>query len=158
GISRAAEETALTSTGLVVGSPGFLSPEQVTGAPVGPATDVFALGATVAYAALGTGPFGTGPTPALLFRVTTQEPDLSGLPPSLCGMASACLAKEPEGRPTPRQIIDYLGRDAQADPGSGWLPKPLLADISAAGAVLTGASAEAAGPPGATRISRPDNS
>ncbi len=138
GISRAAESTSLTSTGIIVGSPGFLSPEQVTGADVGPATDVFALGATLAFAALGTGPFGDGPTPALLYRVATQDPDLSGLPSALQSVIRSCLAKDPAQRPTPAQLIVLLGRGPAFDLGGGWLPQPVLADIAAAAAVLTG--------------------
>ncbi|WP_030056662.1 MULTISPECIES: serine/threonine-protein kinase [Streptomyces] len=83
GISVAAEATALTRTGVIVGTPGFMAPEQLTGAPVTPATDVFALGAVLAYAATGTGPFGTGSAQALNFRIAYEEPDLSQLPPEL---------------------------------------------------------------------------
>src|SRR3984893_8194699 len=69
GISRAVESTALTQAGLVIGSPGFMSPEQARGHEVGPPTDIFSLGAVLVFAATGQGPFGTGTTASLLYRV-----------------------------------------------------------------------------------------
>ena len=152
GISRAVEGAALTSTGFVVGSPGFLSPEQAMGNQVVPATDVFALGATLAYAANGTGPFGDGPTPALLYRVVSQEPDLSAIPESLRPAVTACLAKDPVNRPTPAQLVAALSEDAPAFSG-GWLPQPVLRDIVDASAFLTGATGS--GPAEATRRLQP---
>ncbi|MFC1402677.1 MULTISPECIES: protein kinase domain-containing protein [Streptacidiphilus] len=137
GISRSTETSALTSAGLVVGSPGFLSPEQATGATVVPATDVFALGATLAFAGLGTGPFGAGPTPALLYRVVSQEPELAGLPDALREIVHACLAKEPSGRPSPDQLVSLLAADP-ADVAGAWLPAEVMADIVAESGVLTG--------------------
>ncbi|MEV4445347.1 serine/threonine-protein kinase [Streptomyces mirabilis] len=76
GISVTGEASALTRTGVVVGTPGFMSPEQLTGKPVGPASDVFSLGAVLAFTATGAGPFGTGSAHALSFRVVYEEPDL----------------------------------------------------------------------------------
>ena len=145
GISRAVEGTALTSTGFVVGSPGFLSPEQAMGNQVVPATDVFALGATLAFAANGNGPFGDGPTPALLYRVVSQEPDLSAVPDSLREAVRACLAKDPAHRPTPAQLVSALSENAPAFTG-GWLPPAVLADIAGANSVLTGVAAQQAAP------------
>src|ERR1700733_11429371 len=75
GISRSMESTSLTRTGIVVGSPGFMSPEQAEGRPVGPPSDVFSLGAVLTFAATGEGPFGEGSTVALLYRVVTSEPN-----------------------------------------------------------------------------------
>ena len=69
GISRAVESTAVTQAGLVLGSPGFMSPEQAAGNEVGPPSDIFSLGAVLAFAAAGEDPFGSGPTAALLYRV-----------------------------------------------------------------------------------------
>ena len=80
GISRAMESTALTQAGLVVGSPGFMSPEQAMGYEVGPPSDIFNLGAILAFAATGEGPFGTGTTAALLYRVVHGSPGLDRLP------------------------------------------------------------------------------
>ena len=83
GISRAAETSALTHTGLVVGSPGFMSPEQAVGGEVGPPSDVFSLGAILAFAASGQGPFGTGLTAALVYRVVHEAPSLEQVPEEL---------------------------------------------------------------------------
>ena len=80
GISRAVESTMLTQAGLVVGSPGFMSPEQATGYEVGPPSDIFNLGAVLAFAATGEGPFGTGTTAALLYRVVHGTPSLGAVP------------------------------------------------------------------------------
>ncbi|MFS8201801.1 bifunctional serine/threonine-protein kinase/ABC transporter substrate-binding protein [Streptomyces sp. CWNU-52B] len=81
GIARVTDETAITATDLVVGTPGFLSPEQAEarGAAVGPASDIFSLGCLLAYAATGRPPFGTGTVDALLYRTVHDEPDLSGI-------------------------------------------------------------------------------
>ena len=97
GISRAIEASALTHTGLVVGSPGFMSPEQAEGRPVGPPSDVFSLGAVLAFAATGQGPFGTGSTPALVYRVVLQ-PAEPRLPPRRGPPAGRAL---PGQRPGP---------------------------------------------------------
>ena len=100
GISRAVEATALTQSGMVMGSPGFLSPEQAEGGTVGPPSDVFSLGAVLAFAATGENPFGTGPTPALIYRVIHQDPNTDGLPGSIRPLVERCLAKDPSLRPT----------------------------------------------------------
>lgn len=126
GISRAAEASSLTRTGLVVGSPGFMSPEQAEGAEVGPPSDVFSLGAVIAFAATGQNPFGTGPTPALVYRVVHGEPDLSGLDEPVRLLAQRCLAKDPLLRPTPEQILAEAGA---AQPSAQWLPAGLIADL-----------------------------
>jgi serine/threonine protein kinase len=74
------ETSALTSTGTVVGSPGFMSPEQTEGRDVGPPSDIFSLGAVLTFAAQGQGPFGEGSTVALLYRVARSQPNTAGLP------------------------------------------------------------------------------
>ncbi len=84
GISRAAGRTALTAAGMVFGTVGYMSPEQAEGTPAGPASDVFALGCVIAYAATGAGPFGTGTAAAVLYRVVHAEAILDGVPPG-CG-------------------------------------------------------------------------
>ncbi|WP_201776464.1 serine/threonine-protein kinase, partial [Streptacidiphilus carbonis] len=134
GISRAAETTELTRTGMVVGSPGFMSPEQIEGSPVTPATDVFSLGAVLAYAATGAGPFGEGATPALLYRVVHSEPRLDGVPEQLRGLVAACLSKDAAVRPTPDGLLDRLEEsepaDAGHDPTQTWLPAELTGMIA----------------------------
>ncbi|WP_194921407.1 protein kinase domain-containing protein [Catenulispora rubra] len=137
GITRATEGTALTTAGTVMGSPGFMSPEQASGVRVGPETDMFSLGATLVYAATARSPFGDGPTPALLYRVVSQEPDITGVPDSLRDMISACLHKEPARRPTTQQILDYLDANAPAPTTGGWLPPHYTDAIVQASSVMT---------------------
>jgi eukaryotic-like serine/threonine-protein kinase len=119
GISRALEATMMTTTGMVMGSPGFMSPEQAKGETVGPPSDVFSLGAVLAYAATGEGPFGAGPTPALLYRVVNEPPRLQALPPEVRPVVERCLAKDPAARPTSQQLLAQLGG---ADLSTDWLP------------------------------------
>jgi hypothetical protein len=110
GISKALEgPTGLTGTGVVVGTPGYMSPEQALGRPVGFAGDVFSLGSVLAYAATGREPFGTGAVHALLYRVVHDEPWLAGLPADLHPLITACLHKDPEHRPTAAGVLERLG-------------------------------------------------
>jgi eukaryotic-like serine/threonine-protein kinase len=122
GISRAIEASALTHTGMVVGSPGFMSPEQAEGGEVGPPTDIFSLGAVLAYAATGEGPFGTGSTPALVYRVVHSPASLEHVPAEVRPLIERCLAKDPGQRPTARAV---LAETASVEPVAGWLPEPL---------------------------------
>ena len=130
GIARALEGDKLTSTGIVVGSPGFMCPEQATGAVMGPAGDVFSLGSVLAFAATGAGPFSqdTDSAAALLYRVIHDEPALDSLPDSLLPVIAACLAKDPADRPTPAELTELLGGGAPVR--SGWLPAPVASDIA----------------------------
>ena len=122
GISRAVESSALTSTGLVVGSPGFMSPEQADGREVGPPSDIFSLGAVLAFAATGEGPFGSGSTPALVYRVVFGPPNLDRLPAEVRPLIARCLDKDPAKRPTAARLLAEAGA---AYPGTGWLPAPV---------------------------------
>jgi len=122
GISRAAEATMLTQAGTVIGSPGFMSPEQAEGREIGPPSDVFSLGAVLAFAASGEGPFGTGSTPALMFRVVHRDPDIAHLPAQIRPLIERCLAKDPRQRPTSSDLLAELGAGELA---AGWLPPPL---------------------------------
>jgi serine/threonine protein kinase len=108
GIARALEDVNLTATGIVIGTPGYLSPEQITGAPVGPASDLFSLGGVVVFAATGQGPFGRGPLSALMHRVVHEDPRIPPLPDDLAGVVRGCLSRRPEQRPTPAGVLAAL--------------------------------------------------
>ncbi|MFM9367731.1 serine/threonine-protein kinase [Streptomyces sp. Da 82-17] len=117
GIAWATGASTLTHVGTAVGSPGFLAPEQVRGAAVTPATDVFSLGATLAYAAMGDSPFGHGSSEVMLYRVVHEEAQLAGVPDALAPLVRACLAKDPEERPSTLQLSlrlkEIAAREAQ---------------------------------------------
>ncbi|WP_435598215.1 Hsp70 family protein [Streptomyces anulatus] len=109
GIARTLEDTALTKTGLVVGTAGYMAPEQAEGGEVGPPGDVFALGAVIAFAATGAGPFGEGPPLAVLRRVVSGRPRLDGLTGPLRELVDACLAKDPRDRPVLATLLERIG-------------------------------------------------
>jgi serine/threonine protein kinase len=117
GIAWATGASTLTHVGTAVGSPGFLAPEQVRGAAVTPATDVFSLGATLAYASMGDSPFGHGSSEVMLYRVVHEEPQLHDVPDALAPLVRACLAKDPEERPSTLQLSlrlkEIAAREAQ---------------------------------------------
>jgi eukaryotic-like serine/threonine-protein kinase len=118
GISRAVDASSHTTTGTVLGSPGYMSPEQAHSPDVGPQSDVFSLGAVLVFAATGEGPWGTGFGHALIYRLIHQPPDLSRVPAALRSLVERCLAKDPAERPTPGELLEELGREI----GREWLP------------------------------------
>ncbi|MEV7876078.1 bifunctional serine/threonine-protein kinase/ABC transporter substrate-binding protein [Streptomyces microflavus] len=131
GIARALDDTVLTATDAIVGSPGFLSPEQAQGRRIGPPSDIFSLGCVLVYAATGGRPFGSGPVEAMLFRTVHDPAELGRLPHGLLPVVEACLSKEPAGRPTAGDIRRAFAEDAS---GGSWLPGPvthLIAERSA---------------------------
>lgn len=132
GIARALEtlaEGAMTRTGAVIGSPGFMSPEQVRGLKLTSASDVFCLGSVLAYAVTGRSPFGTADSGlhALLFRVAEEEPDLAGVPESLLGLVRQCLEKDPALRPSPQEVAARTV--SVTAPDEPWLPGKLLGQL-----------------------------
>jgi serine/threonine protein kinase len=138
GIARALEtvtDGGLTRTGALVGSPGFMAPEQVRGDRITPACDVFCLGSVLAYAATGELPFGTANSGvhALMFRIAQEEPDLEGLPEGLQELVEDCLRKDPAARPTLDQLLERTGaEDTLGDGGrtrDPWLPGALVAQL-----------------------------
>lgn len=138
GIARAADGTALTAAGMVLGTPSYMSPEQSRTAELTAASDVFSLGSTLAFAALGRGLFGEPDEPPLdvLRRVAHDEPDLSAVPPRLRLTVAACLAKNPRDRPTPSQLVRFVQQLAvRIEPG-GWLPPTLIRVIEEASRVM----------------------
>ncbi|MFJ9248486.1 bifunctional serine/threonine-protein kinase/ABC transporter substrate-binding protein [Streptomyces sp. NPDC101776] len=130
GIARAADDTALTASGLVVGTPGFLAPEQAEGRPATAASDVFALGCVLAYASTGTPPFGTGTPDALMYRTVHDEPELDTVDGELRTLVERCLAKDPDARPTADDLRSVFTDDAPDDSG-GWLPDPVARMVAA---------------------------
>ena len=127
GVSAVLDASAITHTGQLVGSPGFMAPEQaIGGKSASPAADIFALGAVVCFALTSSSPFGTGQTPAVVYRVVHEPPDLDGLPSSLRELVAACLEKDPAGRPTAGEVLGRLG---PTDASTGWLPDDVAADV-----------------------------
>jgi serine/threonine protein kinase len=123
GISRAFQGTQLTSAGMVVGTPGYMSPEQAEGAPSGPPSDVFSLGCVLAYATTGSAPFGEGSAATILYRIVRSEPDLGNVPANLRQLIEACLRKDAAQRPDHAQLssmITTLGPATAVTLGSFW--------------------------------------
>ncbi|MFG3347532.1 serine/threonine-protein kinase [Streptomyces sp. NPDC048018] len=154
GIARALDtvtDGGLTSTGAVVGSPGFMSPEQVRGERVTPASDIFCLGSVLVYAATGRSPFGSSDSGvhATMFRIANEEPDLTGLAPELTGLIRACLTKDPAERPSATELVDTL---QVTDP---WLPAEVLVRLGRHAARVLEAEGSAAAEAGDPTPSTP---
>ncbi|WP_425830771.1 serine/threonine-protein kinase [Streptomyces fractus] len=132
GIARATDGTAsLTSTGVSIGSPGYMSPEQILGKGVTGAADVFSLGAVLVYAAVGSSPFPGDSSAALLYKVVHEEPELGSLAGELRDVAAVCLAKDPAARPAPEEVARRLAPQGAAGlVQAGWLPGPLVEEVS----------------------------
>ncbi|MFF6913837.1 protein kinase [Streptomyces sp. NPDC012466] len=137
GIARALEtvtDGGLTRTGALVGSPGFMAPEQVRGDRITPACDVFCLGSVLAYAATGALPFGTANSGvhALMFRIAQEEPDLEGVPEGIADLVRDCLRKDPAARPSLDRVLQRTGADDTVSDGRAldpWLPSALVAQL-----------------------------
>ncbi|POX42063.1 serine/threonine protein kinase [Streptomyces sp. Ru73] len=134
GIARALDavsEHTQTQVGMVVGSPSFMSPEQVRGDRVTPASDVFCLGSVLAYAASGRMPFGAPESGvhAVMFRVAESAPDLDAVPKHLRELIGRCLAKDPEERPAPEDLVSEIGPVSSGGASSPWLPAQLVAQL-----------------------------
>lgn len=132
GIARAVDGSRMTQTGVVVGSPGFMSPEQATGKDVGTAGDVFSLGSVLAFAATGRAAFGDGAAShaSLLYQVVHGEADLTGVPSSLLGLIRACLMKDPAQRPKPGEIVAALAGQGVDAALHDWLPSAVASTIA----------------------------
>ncbi|WP_149184681.1 serine/threonine-protein kinase [Streptomyces sp. TRM49041] len=161
GIARAADATSLTSSGVTIGTPSFMAPEQAAGSTVTPATDIFALGQVAAYAAVGSPAFGEGTSHGVLYRIVHEEPSLDGLPEELRELVSRCLAKEPDERPS---VADVLSMCQNASDQTAlrrpdeWLPGAVAADITtraAAPAPAASTTPPPATPPAATAPATP---
>ena len=127
GISSAVDATTLTGTGFMIGSPGFMSPEQAQGMPVGLPGDIFSLAGVLIFAARGEGPFGGGDTAALLYRVVHATPNLDQIPDKIQPLISRCLSRDAARRPT---AAEFLAELTAAYPSaadlSEWLPAGIL--------------------------------
>ncbi|OMI87709.1 serine/threonine protein kinase [Streptomyces sp. M1013] len=160
GIARATDGTAsLTSTGVSIGSPGYMSPEQILGKGVTGAADVFSLGAVLAYAATGLPPFPGDSSAALLYKVVHEEPSLDGLDDGeLRELVASCLAKDPAARPAPAEVARRLAPEGAARlVTGGWLPGALVERVSRSAVQLLNLEAGEAetGASGPVGFSRP---
>lgn len=124
GISRALDGASTTSSEL--GTPGYMSPEQCLGRETGPASDIFALGCVLAYAATGRSPYGEGNALAVQFRTVHEEPDASGVPEELLPFLTRCLDREPERRPTVEEALATFAAPAE---DTAWLPAEVSAMV-----------------------------
>ncbi|WP_158884273.1 serine/threonine-protein kinase [Amycolatopsis anabasis] len=128
GIARATEgDIELTHAGSVIGSPGFMSPEQAESKTLTPASDVFSLGALLVMASTGRSPFSGASAPQTLYNVVHSQPELDQAPPEVRQLAEPCLAKDPAQRPTPDQILDFLG---PVSPGANLWPPIVQSQIA----------------------------
>ncbi|WP_327352600.1 protein kinase domain-containing protein [Streptomyces sp. NBC_01304] len=147
GIARALEtsvETLLTSTGMAVGSPGFMSPEQVRGQSAGVKSDVFTLGCVLTYAATGQLPFGQGASNqhAVMFQIVEGEPELEGVQDArLRSLIARCLTKDIEGRPGVDELLEDPERPRPRSARGAWLPAAVVARLAQQSARLLDAEA-----------------
>ncbi|MEV0557391.1 serine/threonine-protein kinase [Streptomyces sp. NPDC050597] len=157
GIARATDGTAsLTSTGVSVGSPGYMSPEQILGKGVTGAADVFSLGAVLAYAATGSSPFPGDSSAALLYKVVHEEPELGALSGDLRDIVADCLSKDPAARPSPSTLASRLAAEGAARlVTAGWLPGPLVEQVSRSAVQILNLEAADVTPSGVVGFSSP---
>ena len=127
GISHAVEASTLTQSGAIMGSPGYMSPEQAQGLPVGPESDIFSFGAVLAFAASGVPPFGAGSVAALVYRVVSTVPGLDQVPPLLRPLIERCLAKQPGDRPALDAVLAEFGGGLIT---RHWLPESVAATLT----------------------------
>lgn len=157
GIARATDGTAsLTSTGVSIGSPGYMSPEQILGKGITGAADVFSLGAVLAYAATGQSPFPGDSSAALLYKVVHEEPRLDGVEGDLRALVERCLSKDPSARPAPDEVARTLAPQGAAPlVAAGWLPGPLVEQVGRSAVQLLNLDAAEEVPSGPVGFSSP---
>ncbi|MFI8289680.1 PQQ-binding-like beta-propeller repeat protein [Streptomyces sp. NPDC085614] len=141
GIARPEHGLTLTTTGQIPVTPGYGAPEQVLGRRVGPASDVFSLGAVLVFAASGRRAFDATHVAAVQYEVVHGTPDLDGVPPALRDLIGPCLAKDPALRPAPTQIAAAFAPPKGA--GRAWRKGPLAEDIARREATTKGLTATA---------------
>ncbi|WP_433179877.1 protein kinase domain-containing protein [Actinoallomurus sp. CA-150999] len=153
GIARAMDAARITAAGAALGTPGFMSPEQIHGdGDLGPACDVFALGSVLTFAATGRGPFDGGSAASTGYRVLHAEPDLDAVPPPVRDLVVACLAKDPAARPAVADVLRELS--PSVDTSSNWLPPAVAAMIAERNASI-GADAPPPAEPGTRPLDEP---
>ncbi|MEZ0065671.1 peptidoglycan hydrolase-like protein with peptidoglycan-binding domain [Streptacidiphilus sp. MAP12-20] len=141
GISQAADTSSITTTGQQVGTPAYMSPEQVRGQVVASSSDLFALGSVIAFALTGHGPFGDGTTVDVLHRVAFEEPkeavlgEIEVVDPTLAELVRACLDKNADARPTAQDVIDRAAPRQVAAPWSAELSAAIMSRVEVATAV-----------------------
>lgn len=129
GISQIADDVRYTQTGMVTGTPGYIDPQLVTGAAPSTAADWWGWAAVLVYAATGRPPFGRGPMPAVLARVTAGDVDVAGLAPALARAFRAALVPAPERRMRPEDLLAFLeGGLGEGGLGDGSLGEGGLGD------------------------------
>ncbi|MFI6520169.1 serine/threonine-protein kinase [Spirillospora sp. NPDC050679] len=110
GIAQAADATRLTATGMVIGTPGYLAPEIIEGEEAGPPSDVHAWAGTLAYAATGRPPFGSGTFESIFYKIMQNTPDLDGAPEALLPLLRSAMARNPAERPTAVHLVQLARR------------------------------------------------
>ncbi|MDH6568649.1 serine/threonine protein kinase/outer membrane protein assembly factor BamB [Streptomyces sp. SAI-117] len=130
GISRPKDSELRTETGKLIGTPPFMAPEQFRRPrEVGPAADIFALGSVMVHAATGRGPFDSDSPYVVAYQVVHDEPDLTGVPANLAPLITRCLAKEPEDRPTPDELMRELRSVAASYDTQAFIPAQRTVDV-----------------------------
>lgn len=133
GIACALDSASVTASGMVIGTPGYLAPEVLEGGDAGPEADVFSWAATLAFVASGRQPYGTGPVPAVAYRVVHGEPDLSEVPSWLGPLLRECMLADPDDRPTAAHLTARLGAlpaEEAGQPGELWAEQRLDRPVS----------------------------
>jgi serine/threonine protein kinase len=151
GIARRQDTAAVTKAGMMIGSMGFMAPEQISGNP-GPEADVFAWGVTVAYAASGRSPFGAGSTHSILYKIMYGDADIGAVPDSLRPLVEDALIKDPQTRPTARQLLDRLTSASRRNEETNENPTQLILKRTWSGAHP---SPSLSGPPSPNRPAEP---
>ncbi|MFC8431463.1 serine/threonine-protein kinase, partial [Streptomyces sp. NPDC057253] len=157
GIARATDGTAsLTSTGVSIGSPGYMAPEQILSKGISGAADVFSLGAVLAYAATGAPPFPGDSSASLLYKVVHEQPELGSLSGELRDVVETCLAKSPQERPAPGELARRLAPEGAARlVTAGWLPGALVEQVGRSAVQLLNLEGAGEQPSGLVGFSTP---
>jgi serine/threonine protein kinase len=161
GISTLSGSQTITRAGVMMGSPGYMSPEQIEGRDIGPPADVFALGAVLVFAVTGRKPFGGDTLPSTLYQTVHAPPDLSQVPAELLPLVTSCLDKDPSRRPDLRTVLRECtsGQNLAGMFAPGWLPAALTRDTDSMSTVVPAealtTAADPAADPARTRLPRP---